>query len=98
MEKIKKRFSDIKEKLSGTESEGDDAATEDESSRSKKGFNAAGFPLPGAALFAPIAAPGRTTAAPSKEMRAALKVLNDSIGRMGSSSGIRANAQGRSSV
>ena len=79
MEKIKKRFSDIKEKLSGTESEGDDAATEDESSRTKKGFNAAGFPLPGAALFAPIDAANRSKAAPSKEMRAALKVLNDSI-------------------
>ena len=82
LDKIKKRFSDIKEKLSGTESESDD----EKDNNKQKGFNAAGFPLPGAALFAPIDAPSsgggqRSKAAPSKEMRAALKVLNDSLGR-----------------
>merc|ERR1712051_784868 len=49
------------------------------------------FPLPGAALFTPIspgpgtADPGspRPKAAPSKEMKAALKVLNDSLGSTG---------------
>ena len=87
LEKIKRRFSDIKEKLSGTESDSDD---EKDNNKTKKGFNAAGFPLPGAALFAPIDAPNRSKAAPSKEMRAALKVLNDSIGRGYKS----ANAQG----
>lgn len=44
-----------------------------------------GFPLPGAALFTPIVAehqPRRSTKAePSKEMKAALKVLQDSLGR-----------------
>ena len=79
LDKIKRRFSDIKEKLSGTESESDD----EKDSNKKKGFNAAGFPLPGAALFAPIApdSSDRAKAAPSKEMKAALKVLNDSLGR-----------------
>merc|ERR1719510_1889857 len=41
------------------------------------------FPLPGAALFTPIDE-SRTKATPSKEMRAALKVLNDSIARKSS--------------
>jgi hypothetical protein len=85
LEKMKRRFSDIKEKLSGTESESD---TEEEGKK-KKGFNAAGFPLPGAALFAPIDE-NRPKTGPSKEMRSALKVLNDSVGR---SSAARGNAQ-----
>ena len=37
-----------------------------------------GFPLPGAALFTPIDE-NRTKAEPSREMRAALKVVNDSL-------------------
>ena len=37
-----------------------------------------GFPLPGAALFTPIDE-NRSKAEPSREMRAALKVLNDSL-------------------
>ena len=41
------------------------------------------FPLPGAALFTPIDE-SRPKATPSKEMRAALKVLNDSIARKSS--------------
>ncbi len=39
-----------------------------------------GYPLPGAALFTPIDE-NRKKAEPSKEMKAALKVLNDSIGK-----------------
>jgi len=44
-----------------------------------------GFPLPGAALFAPIAEAQRrsTKAQPSQEMKAALKVLQDSLNRGG---------------
>lgn len=52
-----------------------------------KGLSSAGFPLPGAALFAPIDE-NRTKVEPSKEMRGALKVLNDSLGR-----NTRGNAQ-----
>merc|ERR1712018_314747 len=41
------------------------------------------FPLPGAALFAPIDE-NRNKDTPSKEMRAALKVLHDSLARKSS--------------
>ena len=47
---------------------------------SKSGISSSGFPLPGAALFTPIDE-NRTKAEPSKEMRAALKVFNDSFAR-----------------
>lgn len=49
------------------------------------------FPLPGAALFTPIDE-NRSKAAPSKEMRAALKVLHDSILRKSSNSVQSTNA------
>merc|ERR1712226_125880 len=54
------------------------------------------FPLPGSALFAPITGGGsggdvekRKKATPSKEMRAALKVLNDSLGTRKSSNPVQ---------
>ena len=53
--------------------------TDEEVSPSKR----SNFPLPGAALFTPIDE-SRHKATPSKEMRAALKVLNDSIARKSS--------------
>ena len=52
-----------------------------------KRLSSGGFPLPGAALFTPIDI-NRTKAEPSKEMKAALKVLNDSLNK-----GSRSNAQ-----
>merc|ERR1719166_83548 len=62
---------------------GDETETLDDTDGPKKSF-----PLPGAALFAPIESSNKSE--PSKEMKGALKVLNDSIGRSGSS---RPNAQ-----
>merc|ERR1719166_167197 len=62
---------------------GDETETLDDTDGPKKSF-----PLPGAALFAPIESSNKSE--PSKEMKGALKVLNDSIGRSGSS---RSNAQ-----
>ena len=64
-----------------TDSSGDEKETK------KSGVSATGFPLPGAALFTPINA-NRIKVEPSKEMKAALKVLNDSLGRT-----TRGNAQ-----
>ena len=52
-----------------------------------------GFPLPGAALFTPIDE-NRTKAEPSREMRAALKVLNDSL----SNTNVRSSSQITSAV
>ena len=108
LEKVKRRFSDIKERLSGSES---DSSSSDEKNSdalgSKSKASAAstaipqtaavtpsskgGFPLPGAALFTPIDE-NRTKVEPSKEMKAALKVLNDSISRKGITA-TRGNAQ-----
>ena len=64
----------------------DDAGnkTDEEVSADKKSK----FPLPGAALFAPIDE-NRNKATPSKEMRAALKVLNDSLGTRKSSNPVQ---------
>ena len=53
---------------------GDETETLDDTDGPKKSF-----PLPGAALFAPIESSDKCE--PSKEMRGALKVLNDSLGR-----------------
>lgn len=72
------------------------AAKEDEGNLTDEGEGASqrlssssGFPLPGAALFTPISPThedsNRTKVEPSKEMRAALKVLNDSF-KQGTSS------------
>ena len=62
---------------------GDETETLDDTEGPKKSF-----PLPGAALFAPIESSDKCE--PSKEMRGALKVLNDSLGR---SSASRSSAQ-----
>ena len=62
---------------------GDETETLDDADGPKKSF-----PLPGAALFAPIESSEKCE--PSKEMRGALKVLNDSLGRPSAS---RASAQ-----
>lgn len=86
LEKMKKRFSDIKEMLSGSDSESETEKKDNETHK-PKGVSSGGFPLPGAALFAPIDE-NRTKVEPSKEMRGALKVLNDSFGRS-----TRGNAQ-----
>merc|ERR1712241_1533581 len=84
-EKIKNR---LKEKLSSDSSsssdeEGDEKGgivTDEGTGNSSKRLSSSGFPLPGAALFTPIDE-NRRKAEPSKEMRAALKVLNDSFAR-----------------
>ena len=87
MQQMKKKISDMKEKLSGGESDsGDETETLDDTEGPKKPSGS--FPLPGSALFTPIE-PNRKKLEPSKEMKAALKVLNDSLSR-GSS---RPNAQ-----
>merc|ERR550525_1611143 len=62
---------------------GDETETLDDTDGPKKSF-----PLPGAALFAPIESSDKCE--PSKEMRGALKVLNDSLGRPSAS---RSSAQ-----
>jgi hypothetical protein len=84
-EKIKKR---LKEKLSSDSSSSSDEdgeekggnVTDEGAGNASKRLSSSGFPLPGAALFTPIDE-NRTKADPSKEMRAALKVLNDSFAR-----------------
>ena len=85
-EKIKNR---LKEKLSSDSSSSSDEEGEDKGgnvtdegkgSSGNKRLSSSGFPLPGAALFTPIDE-NRPKAEPSKEMRAALKVLNDSFAR-----------------
>merc|ERR1712241_1344521 len=68
----------------GETDSGDDTETLDDTDGVKK----ASFPLPGSALFAPIDA-NRKKGEPSKEMKGALKVLNDSLGKGAS----RSNAQ-----
>jgi hypothetical protein len=86
------RMSDIKESTSDVEEEDDTADTKQmikEESGNKTDEEVlpddkkASFPLPGAALFTPIDE-NRTKATPSKEMRSALKVLNDSLMRKSS--------------
>ena len=68
------------------EDSGEETETLDDTDGPKKSSS---YPLPGSALFAPIE-DGGNKSEPSKEMKGALKVLNDSIGRSGSS---RPNAQ-----
>ena len=70
---------DDKVKKDGEEDAADGNKTDEEVSAEKK----SNFPLPGAALFAPIDE-NRNKATPSKEMRAALKVLHDSLARKSS--------------
>jgi len=85
---VQKKMSVIGEKPAGggeTDS-GDDTETLDDTDGMKKASGS--FPLPGSALFAPIE-PNRKKLEPSKEMKGALKVLNDSLSR-GTS---RSNAQ-----
>ena len=84
-EKIKNR---LKEKLSSDSSGSSDEdgeekggnVTDEGTGNTSKRLSSSGFPLPGAALFTPIDE-NRKKAEPSKEMRAALKVLNDSFAR-----------------
>merc|ERR1719228_2703644 len=86
MQQMKRKIGDIKEKLSGGESDsGEETETLDDTDGPKKSPS---YPLPGSALFAPIDA-NRKKGVPSKEMKGALKVLNDSLGKGAS----RSNAQ-----
>merc|ERR1712013_702262 len=86
MQQMKRKIGDIKEKLSGGESDsGEETETLDDTDGPKKSSS---YPLPGSALFAPINA-NRKKGVPSKEMKGALKVLNDSLSRGAS----RSNAQ-----
>jgi len=76
----------LPKKASGADADsGEETETLDDD---KTGSKVSSFPLPGAALFAPID-DNRTKLKPSKEMKAALKVLNDSLSRGVS----RSNAQ-----
>jgi len=85
---VQKKMSDTSEKRAagGETDSGDDTETLDDTDGMKKASGS--FPLPGSALFAPIE-PNRKKLEPSKEMKGALKVLNDSLSR-GTS---RTNAQ-----
>jgi len=85
---VQKKMSDTSEKRAagGETDSGDDTETLDDTDGMKKASGS--FPLPGSALFAPIE-PNRKKLEPSKEMKGALKVLNDSLSR-GTS---RSNAQ-----
>ncbi len=91
-DKVAATLSAVKEREAKEKAGGSDTDSVSGDEEKKKGFASGGFPLPGAALFTPINA-NRKKAEPSKEMRAALKVLNDSIGRASGSSGSRGNAQ-----
>ena len=64
------------------EDSGEETETIDDTEERKKSTS---YPLPGAALFAPIENSSNGKAEPSTEMRGALKVLNDSLGRTNSS-------------
>jgi len=84
-EKIKNRLKDklSSDSSSSSDEEGDEKGgnvTDEGTGNSSKRLSSSGFPLPGAALFTPIDE-NRKKAEPSKEMRAALKVLNDSFAR-----------------
>ena len=84
-EKIKNRLKDkpSSDSSSSSDEEGDEKGgnvTDEGTGNSSKRLSSSGFPLPGAALFTPIDE-NRRKAEPSKEMRAALKVLNDSFAR-----------------
>jgi len=85
---VQKKMSDTSGKpaAGGETDSGDDTETLDDTDGMKKASGS--FPLPGSALFAPIE-PNRKKLEPSKEMKGALKVLNDSLSR-GTS---RSNAQ-----
>jgi len=88
IQQMKQKIGDIKERLSGGETDsGDETETLDDTDSPRK-TSVSSFPLPGSALFAPID-DNRSKIEPTKEMKAALKVLNDSLSR-GSS---RNNAQ-----
>lgn len=82
---IRRKITDIKEKVCETDS-GDDTETIDDTDEQRK--RSGSYPLPGSALFAPIE-PNKKKSEPSKEMKGALKVLNDSLSRGAS----RSNAQ-----
>ena len=64
--------------------DGADSGEETETLDDTDGPKPSPFPLPGSALFAPIEDNGAKSE-PSKEMKGALKVLNDSLGRTNSS-------------
>lgn len=86
LQRMKNKISDIQDNLSGGESDsGEETETLDDDSL---GPMKSSYPLPGSALFAPIDN-NRKKNEPSKEMRGALKVLNDSLSRGVS----RSNAQ-----
>lgn len=74
----KKKASEAK-KVDDNKEDNDGNKTDEEVSPDKRSK----FPLPGAVLFTPIDE-SRVKATPSKEMRAALKVLNDSFARKSS--------------
>ena len=82
---VQKKMSE-KPAAGGETDSGDETETLDDTDGTKKASGS--FPLPGSALFAPIE-PNRKKLEPSKEMKGALKVLNDSLSR-GTS---RSNAQ-----
>ena len=88
LEQMKLNLGKISEKKISSETESSSSSDEKSDEAAKpKGFSSKGFPLPGVALFAPIDE-NRSKVEPSKEMRAALKVVNDSLGRS-----TRGNAQ-----
>ncbi len=98
--KAKSRMSDIKESDGEDDKKKEEAevkkqeSTTDEDPGNKTDEDRPGkpdFPLPGAALFTPIDE-SRKKAAPSKEMKAALKVLNDSLLRKSSNPMLSTNA------
>jgi len=74
------KIADVKDHLSGDDIDsGDETETLDDTDGHSKSSTSS-FPLPGSALFAPID-DSRPKSGPSKEMKAALKVLNDSLGQ-----------------
>ncbi len=89
-EESKKKSEEVSVKKSSSDT--DSVSSDEDGAKPKRGLSSAGFPLPGAALFAPIDE-NRKKAEPSKEMRAALKVLNDSISRVGTTNVRGNNAQ-----
>lgn len=84
----KQRSSAIKSAIIKEDVEEDEGNKTDEETKSSS--SSSSFPLPGAALFTPIDE-NRKKAEPSKEMRAALKVLNDSLvkGKPSGSAGVQ---------
>jgi hypothetical protein len=89
LDKVKKPEAPKEEKPAATTPTETEAKPSAPSMFTSKG----GFPLPGAALFTPIDE-NRSKAEPSREMRAALKVVNDSLKQ----TGVRSSLQLTSAV